>query len=111
MTADSRKARHELGLRLRDAREYIGFSQEQVAKALGLRRPAISDVESGNRKVEATELSSLAKLYSCSVDALLNGEDEAFSPNSIEYLARTTQGLSEQDMTELVKFASYLKSK
>lgn len=111
MSSESKNTRTELGIRLRDAREYIGLSQEQVAQALGLRRPAISDIELGNRKVEATELSSLAKLYSCSVDTLLSGDEASISPHSVEYLARETQGLSEQDMTELVKFASYLKRK
>ena len=34
--------RRSLGARLREAREYLGFSQDEVARATGVARPAVS---------------------------------------------------------------------
>ena len=45
-----------MATRLREAREYLGFSQDEVAVSLGVSRPAITNIEAGSRKVEAIEL-------------------------------------------------------
>ena len=55
--------RRAMGERLRQAREYLGFSQEEVAKYLGISRSALSNIETGQRKVDALELKKLASLY------------------------------------------------
>lgn len=52
-----------LGERLKEAREYIGLKQEDVAKKLGILRTALSNMEAGSRQVDAIELAQLAKLY------------------------------------------------
>lgn len=52
-----------LSERLKQAREYMGLKQEDVAKSVGIPRSALSNVEAGTRKVDAIELSRLAKLY------------------------------------------------
>lgn len=51
-----------IGQRVKEARTYLGLSQENVAQALDLRRPAISEIEGGGRKVTAEELEKLSKL-------------------------------------------------
>ena len=48
---ESDDAWRALGERLREAREYVGLSQETVANALTIPRPSVSDMESGKRKV------------------------------------------------------------
>ncbi|MGQ0774183.1 MAG: helix-turn-helix domain-containing protein [Pseudonocardiales bacterium] len=55
--------RKEMGKRLRSAREYVGLSQDDVAEYLDLSRPAVTNMEAGNRKVSADELARLARLY------------------------------------------------
>jgi Zn-dependent peptidase ImmA (M78 family)/transcriptional regulator with XRE-family HTH domain len=57
----------QLGMRLKEARENRGLSQEQVAGHLGLPRTAITHMESGNRQVSTLELSQLAELYHRSI--------------------------------------------
>ena len=52
-----------MGARLRQAREYLGFSQEAVAEALGVPRASVSAMEGGHRKVSSLELRDLARLY------------------------------------------------
>jgi len=61
----------ELGKRLKYARDDFGLTQEEVAKALNLHRPAISQIESGKRKVNSLELARLARLYKKQISDLL----------------------------------------
>lgn len=96
--------------RLRDAREYVGLSQEDVAQALGVSRPTITNIEMGNRRVEAVELDKLATLYRQSVTYLLSGEESVgTSPDQVRFLARAIQGLTQKDMEEVARFATFLK--
>lgn len=98
-----------LARRLREAREYVGLSQEDVAFALAVSRPAVGHIESGSRKVEATELNKLSELYGRTVDYLLTGGAPA-DDTRVAFLARATKGLSESDMDELARFAAFLKN-
>ena len=68
--------RRRLGDRLREARKYLGLKQEEVAAYLKIPRTALTDIENGQRRVEAIELTRLARLYRQSV-AYFTGEDEA----------------------------------
>lgn len=102
--------RAAMAQRLREAREYVALSQEDVAQALGISRPAITNIESGNRRVEAVELDKLATLYRQSVTFLLSGEDAVGAvPAQVQFLARAVKGLSSKDMEEVARFASFLK--
>ena len=60
-----------LGARLREIREYLGISQQNVAQATGIQRTAVSDIERGQRKVDSLELRKLSKLYRYPVSYLL----------------------------------------
>ena len=53
--------RLDLARRLREAREYVGLSQEEVAFALLVSRPAISNIEAGTRKVEERHCINIGK--------------------------------------------------
>jgi transcriptional regulator with XRE-family HTH domain len=101
--------RLQLARRLRAAREYVGLSQEEVAFALAVSRPAVGHIEAGTRKVEATELNKLSELYGRTVDYLLTGNVPA-EDSRVAFLARATKGLSESDMDELARFAAFLKN-
>jgi len=54
---------HELGRRLKQAREAAGYTQEQAAELLGLSRPTVADIEAGRRRVDTVLLRKLATLY------------------------------------------------
>jgi transcriptional regulator with XRE-family HTH domain len=102
--------RLSLAQRLREAREYVGMSQEAVAQALSISRPAISNLENGSRKIEAIELNTLAHLYGCTVDFLLTGsESQDIIDTGVQFLARATKGLSKRDIDEVTRFAEFLR--
>jgi transcriptional regulator with XRE-family HTH domain len=106
----SEEQRMAMSQRLREAREYVGLSQEDVARALNLSRPAITNIESGTRRVEAIELDKLASLYRQHVTFLLTGEESvAATPEHVAFLARALKGLSERDVQEVARFATFLK--
>lgn len=104
--------RRRLGDRLREARKYLGLKQEEVANYLKIPRTALPDIESGQRRVEAIELTRLAKLYRQPV-AYFTGEDEASAslPVDVAHLARQAADLSQQDRDELARFAEYLRAR
>jgi len=52
-----------IGRRLRAIRESTSFTQEQVAKYLGVKREVISYIETGARPVNTLMLRKLADLY------------------------------------------------
>lgn len=104
--------RRRLGERLREARKYLGLKQEEVATYLKIPRTALTDIENGQRRVEAIELGRLAKLYRQPV-GYFTGEDEAAAslPVDVAHLARRAAALSQQDRDELGRFADYLRAR
>lgn len=66
----------ETAQRLADLRRSKGFSQEGLARKLGLSRQAVSKWERAESAPDTENLISLAKLYGVSLDELLNPSDE-----------------------------------
>lgn len=95
----------ELAARLREAREYVGLLQEDVAKALGIPRASVSTLEAGKRRVSSLELRRLARLYRRPVGWLL-GED--FDVDLSAPLHRATAALSDNDKEQVLRFAEFL---
>lgn len=106
--------RRRMGERLRQSREYLGFSQEEVAAFLGVSRPAISLIETGQRKVDAFELKRLAGLYERPAAFFTGGdtpEDSDSFGHEIAHLARKAANLSSEDRAELGRFADFLRAR
>jgi transcriptional regulator with XRE-family HTH domain len=111
-TTNELNERRRLGERLRDARKYLGLNQEEVAEYLRIPRTALVDIESGQRRVEAIELTRLAKLYRQSI-GYFTGEDAATAalPASVMFLAKQAAELSDQDKAEVSRFVEYLRAR
>src|SRR5262249_46503694 len=100
---------HEaLGANLREAREYQGFSQEEVGKYHGLPRSGISLIETGARGVDVLELTKLATLYRCSIEELTRKSSRDSQPESVRMVARAAAALSPEDRSEVLRFAQFL---
>jgi transcriptional regulator with XRE-family HTH domain len=59
--------------RLREAREAAGMTQEKVAEHLGKPQSFVSKVETGERRIDPTELEKFAKLYGKPITFFLGG--------------------------------------
>ncbi len=66
-----------LGRRIKQYRESRDLSQESLAKLLGVSRPTLSLIETGDRKVCAEELKKLSDIFGVPMDAFF---DEAKEP-------------------------------
>jgi transcriptional regulator with XRE-family HTH domain len=111
-TISDRSERRRLGDRLREARKYLGLNQEEVATYLKIPRTALVDIERGQRRVEAIELTRLAKLYRQPI-GYFTGEDAATAalPASAIFLAKQAAELSDQDKAEVSRFVEYLRAR
>lgn len=108
--ADKEIDRQDLAKRLREAREYLELSQDEVAGALNVPRSAISLIETGARRVEALELQRLAEIYQRPIGYFTGENSEpAALPEAVQHLARTAAKLTERDREELQRFAEFLQ--
>ncbi len=104
--------RNFLASRLKEMREYLSLSQEEVAEMLKIPRSAISLIESGERKVDALELKKFAQIYQCPLDHFTGSpEEEAGKNREIAFLAKAAAKLGAQDREELLRFARFLTAK
>jgi transcriptional regulator with XRE-family HTH domain len=105
------ETRKEIGSRLKEAREYLGISQEEASNAVNIPRPAISLIESGQRKLDSVELCAFAKLYQRPVSYFTEESKPETTNEEISVLARNFSSLSEKDKKELIQFAEFLSQK
>jgi transcriptional regulator with XRE-family HTH domain len=85
---ESKKA---IGQRIRESRERIGISQQDLADRLGVLRPTISQMENGERKIFADELIKLSEILNTSVSYLIALEDqpEIFLQEGVETMPKS----------------------
>lgn len=106
MTYDEQRV---VAARIREARESLGLTQEEVSGALQIPRTSVHAMEAGKRGVSALELRRLARLYGRRVEWLLGEEPEpAVAPDGA--LFRATQSLSDNDKEQVLRFAQFLAS-
>ncbi len=67
----------QLGQRIRQARDTIGMSQRDFSEAVGKDQTAISEYETGKRKVPAVELSIFAQVLQVPVSYFYEGDIQA----------------------------------
>ncbi|WP_297534957.1 XRE family transcriptional regulator [Nitrobacter sp.] len=65
---------HEIGERLRLAREAVKLTQAQAAEVIGAARTTIVAIEQGKRRIQMDELQKLATFYQTSANAILRRE-------------------------------------
>lgn len=104
--SDDSEEQAKIGARLKEAREYVGLLQEDVASALGIPRASVSAMESGKRRVTGLEVRRLARIYRKPVGWLLGEDDIELS--DAEPLFRATESLSDRDRDQVLRFAEFL---
>lgn len=122
------------GDRLRALRQEFGLSQEEVAKKIGISRPAYVNYEQGKSR-PVRKLKELAALFDASTDYLLGrtdyrksfthgllGKPENFVPledgdtvlqqsPKCRVLVHTTKGLPDEAIDDLIAIAEVYKKK
>ena len=67
---------NNIGMKIKKYRENIGFSQEELAKKINIKRATLSQIENGNRKITAEELLLFAQIFNVDIDVLLDTKQE-----------------------------------
>jgi len=62
----------KLGKRIKQLRDKFNLLQEEAARTLGVSRVSLSQIENGERKITAEELSKLSKMFNVTADVLLD---------------------------------------
>ena len=94
----------DLGRRLRNLRLKSRFTQEEIARMLGVRRLVITNIENGTRKITADELYFFSKIYGLSMEELYTGEDKE---KRIAKFSRTFDELSNKAQKEVLDFIEF----
>lgn len=109
---DDGAAARRLGQKLKKLREYLAMSQQHVAECTGIPRSAVSDIEHGNRRVDAVELTKFARLYQHPVSWLLDEDAQATADTHVLALfTRKFSQLTSQDQAQLADFADFLAAR
>ena len=105
--------RTKVANRLRWAREQAGLSQGQIAHLLGVHRPTISQIESGDRNVRIEEFDQFADAYGVSREWLIDGDKAlsgALDPR-IQLAARELGKMKSADLQEILRLIEVLREK
>ncbi len=108
--SDERTSRVIPGERLKEEREYRGFSPDEVARYLGMPPEALSLIESGGRDISPEDLRRLAKLFRIRIESLTVESDDAVDTESLPLPPRAAATLSPTDRDEVRRFAQYLRT-
>lgn len=97
-----------IGENFKKIRELSGFTQEQVAKFLGIERSTYSNYEAGIREAPYNILENISNLFGC--EPLLFFEDTIQADNEIMAMAFRISDLEENDLKEIAAFKDIVKS-
>ncbi|MEQ6391317.1 helix-turn-helix domain-containing protein [Bacillaceae bacterium S4-13-58] len=101
----------KIGQKLKEARKAAGFTQDQVANYLGIKRENLSYYETGTRQIDTLTLNKLAELYGYSLMYFLK-PDSVVEEAGVATAFRAS-GLSNEDLKVVTwarKFAQNLDS-
>lgn len=74
---DAKQLQEQIGRRIARLRKNWGLSQENLAKRIGMSRPSLVQLESGNRGIDVSELINLSHVLEFSLDEFLSPDFKA----------------------------------
>lgn len=94
-----------IGTKIRDLRKARGLTQEQVAAAIGVSKPAVSKWESNNGYPDITLLAPLARFFETTVDYLLEYNISITEKQIGEIIEKLQALLFSSDFEQAKKYA------
>lgn len=92
--------------RIRDEREWLGFSRAQVAQKLGLPESAVEAFETGAAIPSEEELAKLARLFGLAPERL---QGEPLAEDPVMAIACGSKNLTSEDRYTVMRFAEFLR--
>lgn len=104
--------------RLKQLRNELNMSQEELSKKLNLSKGIISMYEKEDRKPSLDVLISLSEIFNCSIDYIIGKSDKRNPAKTNEndfkfasYNGVDISELSEQQIEEVKQFVEFIKNK
>ena len=94
--------------KIKELRKEKGFSQEQVAKSIGVSRPTYTAIESGKQELSLEEAKKLATLLGLSIDELSSGNISNMQKYKQMLLAFLRMNISKDGKIPKTKLAKML---
>jgi transcriptional regulator with XRE-family HTH domain len=99
-----------LGYRLKNIREEIGYSQNEVVeklleKGISMSRETLSKIENNNRTISAIELKALCDIYNIDIDDLFDGDEK----EDLVTLFRKKGNFNKQNLGQIEEIQDMLK--
>ena len=88
-----------VGERIRQRRLDLGWTQDQLCTKAGLSKSFLSELESGKRSVSATNLLSIARTLSVSLDFLMTGTASEEPPAEVPIPASLAKFAAEERLS------------
>jgi transcriptional regulator with XRE-family HTH domain len=102
----------EMGVRIRDVRRERGWTQDQLANAVGVSRSAVAQWETGRAGQVTTNLTRIAEVLEVGVEYLMYGDDKRAPAEARQgdelALLRLYRGCSVEDRQLLLRTARRL---
>lgn len=98
-----------LGEKLKVLRDNLGFSQDYVAKELGINRQAIIGIESGVRKIDSFELLELSNIYGISIKDLFESEQPVPNLQNAVLCLRNRESITEDGKKAILDFQKIIE--
>ena len=97
-------------LRLKEARQAIGATQEQIAEHLGISRVTYTNIENGKRDPDTDTLIALAKRFGVSADFLLGIEKAAQQEpdGQVDEFIRRASQLTPENQRKALSYMEFL---
>ena len=96
-----------LGSRIRLRRRELGFSQEQLARQIGITFQQVQKYEHGTNRVSFSRLVEIAQALRCSVMDIVGDLDKS---NASSFLSRHVSYLNEPGATDLLEAYAAIQS-
>lgn len=97
---------------LKDARRKKGLNQKEVAAALGVSQPTVSDWEAGRKMPTRKHLLRLSELLSVGADELLGVEGvHPLSDDAVKFALFGAKEVDDELLEEVRRFAQFAKRK
>jgi Zn-dependent peptidase ImmA (M78 family)/DNA-binding XRE family transcriptional regulator len=94
-----------IGRKLKYAREQLGLKLEETSEKMGFPNyQTLSSIENGSRNIKAKELAQLAKIYFKSVPFFLNVEDESCTKDLVFWRECSNSPLVKEKEQEFLKY-------
>ncbi len=100
-----------IGARVTEAREYLELTTAELAEMVGANLTEIEGVEAGQAQITAALLTEIGKALGRGIEFFTGDVPVQKAAQRTEFLARAAETLSDQDMDELRRFATYLRSR